>query len=253
MTVYADIVFFGNLISSLLLLFSVGIIFNIKGEWYRLLLASVLCGLYAVGEQIFLLWQPFRVGVVFLMTATAWGWRGAFYNTLRAVFVSTVVVVTVAGVCAIIGINSYIAISGITVVANSGVVAVICIFAYPVTVGLSKLKKKYDRLISGEFTIDGRALKFRLLYDSGNLLRHKGMPVVVMDWKAFGEILNVNSYDEAVLKAQERLIYNTVSASGIMPLIKPEKAVIRGIGCETYIGLTKRHFTGYQGVIGDID
>lgn len=253
MTIYADIVFLGNFISSMLLLFSVGIIFNIKGKWYRLLLSSVLCGLYAVGEQIFLLWQPLRVGVVFLMTATAWGWQGAFYNTMRVMFVSTVVVVTVAGVCAIIGINSYVVALGITVIANGGAVAIICVFAYPVTVGLSKLKKKCDRLLWGEFTIDGRVLKCRLLYDSGNLLRHRGVAVVVMDWKVFGEILNVNSYDEAVLKAQERLIYNTVSASGIMPLIKPEKVAIRGIECEIYIGLAKRYFTGYQGVIGDID
>lgn len=253
MTVYADVVFTGNLISSLLLFLSVGIIFNVKSKWYRLLMSSSLCGIYAVAEAVFALRLPLRILMITLMSATAWGRKGIVLNTLRVMIVSTVVLNAVAGICALMRINSFISAYGVTVVANGGGVAIISILAYPVSIGLSKLKKQYGRFLPSEFIIGDNVLKCRLLYDSGNMLKHKNVSVAVMDWEIFAEILEVESYDDAVLKSEERMIYNTVSASGIMPVIKPRKAVIRGSEHEIYIGLTKRHFRGYDGVIGDIN
>ncbi len=249
MTVYIDIVFMANVVSSLLLLFSVNLIFSIKGKWYRILISSLVCGIYGVLEAVYILWQPFRIVTLLFMIQIAWGYKGSLYNFLRVAFLEGITVIVIIGISRIFGINSLILQSGITLVAKDYITAIITVTTYPLIIIISYLKKSYKRLIKITFFIDGVELRFRLLYDSGNLLCHKGIPVAVIDWRNFPSI---NSYEEMLLTAPERLVYNTVSSSGIMPLIKPERVVLEGVYRECYIGLTNKRFVGYQGVIGDI-
>ncbi len=250
MTVYIDIVFIVNVISSLLLLFCADLFFSAKGKWYRILMSSIVCGIYAVVNAIYNLLNPVRLIVLFFMILTAWGYKGILYNMLRVVFLEGVTVIAIIGISGIVGVRSFVFESGVTLIARDWVTAVITVTAYPLLIVINAIRKGYKRLVPATFYIDGKELKLRLLYDSGNLLCHKGIPVAVIDWRNFSYI---NSYEEILLAADERLIYNTVSSSGIMPVTKPERAIFSGIERECYIGLTDKHFIGYAGVIGDIN
>lgn len=249
MTVYIDIVFVANVISSLLLFYSVDFIFSLKGRWYRILLSSIICGIYAVTDAIYVLYKPLRIVVLFFMILEAWGYKGALYNLLRVAFLEGIIAVAVTLISGLIGINALFFESGITFIAKDWVTAIITVIAYPVIMLINQFKNRKKRILRVIFTIDGEEIKLNLLFDSGNLLCHKNIPVAVIDWRNFPHI---HSYEEILLTAPERLMYNTVSSSGIMPLIKPQNMLLGGVKRECYIGLTNKRFVGYAGVIGKI-
>ncbi len=249
MIVYVDVVFITNLISSLLLFFSANLIFSIEGKWYRILISAIFCGIYAVTDAIYFLWKPIRGMTLFIMILISWGYRGCIYNSLRVAFLEGITVVLIVGISNLFGINSLVFESGITLIAKDLVTAIVTTMVYPIIIITNKVKSEYKRFSVVTVNIDGAEVKFKLLYDSGNLLRHKDLPVIIIDWR---NIPCVHSYEEVLLTAPERLIYNTVSSSSIMPLIKPQKTVVEGIERECYIGLTNKRFVGYAGVIGNI-
>ncbi len=250
MTVYIDIVFLWNSISALLLFFSVRIFYSLKGKRYRLVLSAVLGGIYGVLDALYPLWQPLNVVVLFFMTLTAWGRSGVLYNLLRVLFLEGITVITIVGISGIFGINALVIKNSIALVTRDSIMGVVMATAYPVIIIINTLRLKYKRIINCIFYINGEEIKLKLLYDSGNLLMHKGVPVAVIDWRNFSHI---SSYEEILLTAPERLMFSTVSSSGVMPLIKPQKTVLKGLERDCYIGLTNRRFKGYAGVIGDID
>lgn len=250
MTVYLDVVFLWNSISVLLLFFSVRMFYNLKGKAYRLVISAFLGGIYGVLDILYSLWRPLSIVMLFIMTLTAWGMRGVLYNLLRVLFIEGIAVVTIIGLSGLSGIDLMIIDNGIIVVSNDWVIAAVCVVSYPVIIITNKLRENYKKTVSCIFYINGEEIKLKFLYDSGNLLTHKSIPVAVTDWRNFPCI---NSYEEALVTTHERLIYGTVSSSGIMPLIKPEKAILGGVERDCYIGLTNRSFKGYAGVIGNID
>lgn len=250
MTVYIDIVFLGNSISALLLFLSVRVFYSLKGKWYRLFLSVALGGLYGVLNAVYPLYNLIHVVVLFFMTLIAWGRTGVLYNTLRVLFLEGVTVVAIVSVSNLFGINAMVRGFGIALIAKDGITALIMVMVYPVIIIINRLRQKYKRVMNCVFYVNDVEIKLKLLYDSGNLLTHKDFPVAVVDWRKFPDI---KSYEDALLTAPERLVYQTVSSSGIMPLIKPEKAVFGGIYRDCYIGLTDRRFKGYAGVIGKID
>lgn len=249
MIVYVDVVFVTNLVSSLLLFFSANMIFSIKGKWYRILISAIFCGIYAVTDAIYFLLKPIRTMALFIMTLISWGCKGCIYNLLRVAFLEGITAVLIVGISNLFGINSLVFESGITLIAKDWVTAIVTTIVYPIIIIINKVKSEYKRFTAVTFNLDGTEIKFKLLYDSGNLLRYKDIPVIIIDWR---NIPCVDSYEEVLLTASERMMYNTVSSSSIMPLIKPQKTVVEGIERECYIGLTNKRFVGYAGVIGNI-
>lgn len=253
MTIYLDVHFLLNLIWALLILVCMKILYNIKSSWYRLLLASALCALYSVIEIIFGVFMPLRLLILYVMTVISWGFSGGFYNYLRLLFVNALTGAVFIGVVAILGINSVVSGKGITVIAPDFPTAVAGILIYLLIISCNALKKRWKNLVKVRLWIKGNMLSGRFLYDSGNLLKFKGVSVAVTDWNVLKHAMGEISYDELVCECDDRVIYNTVDGSGILPLIKPEKAVINGICREIYIGAVNRRFIGYWGVIGDLD
>lgn len=242
MTVYIDVVFLANLISSLLLLFSVRVIFNLRAKPYRIALSALVAGIYAVLEAVFLLPALLRTGVLYIMSVISFGKIGGLINTLRVLSISAAVVVLILIFCQITGDTAMVAEGGVTVISDNIIFSVILALSYPITVVILYGTKRYKRICRAEFKIQGNTVICSLLRDSGNLLRYKNIPVAV---------INKNSFQN--ITPTDYMIYNTVSSAGLMPLIKPESAVIGGTLCEVYIGLSEKNFSGYDGIIGNIN
>lgn len=253
MTVYLDVHFLLNLIWALLMLICVKILYAIKSQWHRLLLASAFCGVCSVIEIVIGILVPLRLFVLYLMTVISWGFAGALYNFSRLLFVYALTSAVFIGAGALLGINSVVSGKGITVVAADFPTAVMGILIYPLMIGFNTFKKRWKNLVKVQLCVKGDMLSGRFLYDSGNLLKFKGVSVAVTDWSVLKNTMGGISYEELIYECEDRVLYNTVGGSGILPLIKPEKAVINGICREIYIGAVNRHFIGYWGVIGDLD
>ena len=253
MTVYADVVFIANCISVIALLLGYSVMFGGRIKLIRLVLSGVVSGLYAVCEAVFFLPYIIRTLMLFLLTAIAFGRTQVIYNTARFAFVAVCVEVLFVVFMGIMGQRAFITDGSITVFC-SGIVGITVYFlSYPLLIFIKWYTKKHIRQKYAEFVINGQKITLTLLYDSGNLLMHKGVCVTIVSWKKINDLFSGIHYNDLLITAGDRMIYNTVSSSGILPLITPERSVIDGIDANIKIAVADREFGEYDGVVGDLN
>lgn len=253
MTVYADIVFVTNFISTVALLLGYSVLFNGKIKSLRIVMAGVFSGIYAVFEAVFLVPVIMRSGILFLLAVIAFGKTKLLFNTLRLAFVCVSVETVFVIAMNTIGNGAVITNGSVTVFCNSIVGGAVYLLSYPTLIFIRRCVKIRECKRAAEFVINGQKMSVELLYDSGNLLLHKGVCVAVIAWEKMSDLFCDTEYNEFLITAQDRMIYNTVGSGGILPVITPERAIIDGMEADLKIAVADRTFKGYDGVIGELN
>lgn len=251
MVIYADVVFLMNFVSSALLLFAYRLIFAIKCRNLKLLIGALLSGLYAVIEVVCNLPYILRTAVLFCVTAVAFGIKGSLYNTIRLMFVVIGLEAVYAIIMTALGSSILMSYGTVTVFANDMLGAVIYILSYPTLFAIRYFAKRKSRARKADFTINGFELQLNLLYDSGNLLSHKGLSAAVISWESVSGIFRDMTYEEFKFNTEDVILFNTVGSGGFMPVVKPQKSIIDGGECEIYLAVADRKFGRFDGIIGD--
>ncbi len=253
MTVYADVVFIANCISVIALLLGYSAVFGGRIKGIRLVLSGTTSGIYAVCEAVFFLPHILRAAVLFLLTVIAFGRKNILYNTARFAFVAVCVEVLFVAVMSIMGQRAFVTDGSVTVFCGGMVGMTVYFSIYPLLLLIKRYAKKRIREKYAEFVINGQKITLALLYDSGNLLTHKGVSVAVIAWCKIKDLFSGVDYNNFLITAEDRMIYNTVSAGGILPVITPEKSVIDGTEVNIKLAVTDRSFGACDGVVGDLN
>lgn len=253
MIVYADVVFFANLISTLALLMAYGSVSGGKPRLIRAVAAGTVSGLYAVLEQVLFLPYILRTAVLFLLTAIAFGRNSMVYNTVRFAFVAVCVEVLFISVLSLAGRDAYVAYGSVTVFCNGVWGMAVYFLTYPMFFVIKHCVKIRTRNRFAQFVINGQKISLSLLYDSGNLLTHKGAGVAVVSWDKIKAFYSDTSFEEFVLGAEDRMIFGTVGSGGLMPVITPDEAIIDGNTVNIKIAVADRKFGAFDGVVGDLN
>ncbi len=253
MTVYADVVFVANFISTTALLSGCSAIFGGRIKLVRMALSGAVSGLYAVCESVFLLPRIIRLVVLFLLTAIAFGRKEVLLNTARFAFVAVCIEVLFMLIMSIMGQSTFITDGSVTVFCSGLVGMTVYFLSYPLLILIKQNAKKRTAEKHAEFVINGQKITLTLLYDSGNLLIHKGVSVAVVTWKKINDLFSDMDYDEFLITSEDRMIYNTVSSGGVLPIITPERSVIDGISVNIKLAVADRDFGTCDGIVGDLN
>ena len=252
MVIYADVVFFVNLISAAALLYLSAILTGKKVSVMRLILASSLSGVYAVFDAVFALPYIFRAATLFCMSFISCGRVGIVLNTSLIMLTSVLLEAVFMLFMTLVGANGYIRSGVITVFAGGTFAMLFYALSFPVVYTVSLLFKKRLKKRAVNIKINGRSIQRTLLYDSGNLLTYKGLSVAVVSWNTISELLSETSYQEFLENTTDRVLYSTVGKVGMLPAIKPDKCTVDGSLCDIYIAVSDNGFLRCGGIIGDI-
>lgn len=250
MAVYADIIFFVNFVSTMSLLLLYIVIFTCKKRWIRTIIASSISGIYAVIEIAFLLPYILRTLTLLLIIVITFGRVSVLYNTARFFFVTVCMQAVFMALMMIMGNDAYIANGSVTVFSGDILGFIIYGLSFPLIVLFKKMVKMRMKIRKCQITINGKKIDVSLLYDSGNLLMHKGVNVAVVSWDAIKDALGTDTYEEFVLIAEDRMIFNTVGSNGILPVTEPEKFLLDGREVSVKLALINKKFNTYDGIIG---
>lgn len=252
MTVYADEVFFVNVVSCAMLLYSYAIMKNIKPWHIRIAAACVVCGCYAVFEAISGIGSFWRFPMLITVSASAFGVNGALRNSASLMLICIALEGIITFLTSVFGGAAVFSGGIITLFADSWVIIVIYILAYPFMLIINrviKMRGKFRRIV---MEYGGRRVEFTALYDSGNLLTYHGMPVIIIDQRTAGELLEFKSYDEWFENADAFVTYASLDKSGVMPVFIPSRCSSDGRVLRAAAAVTEREFKSrYSGIICD--
>lgn len=250
MVVYADVVFAVNFISVAALIFAYSIFTERKIKVLRMLCGACVAGVYAVAESVLELAYPLRIFVICLVAAAAFGIKSYAANTLRFIGFCAVIGIVFTVAISLMGYGTYIANGTVTVFANDIITVFLYALSYPALFAVRKIASRRTDKKNVSLTIEGHKIKTTLYYDSGNFLKHKGTDVAVISWERIKPLYPDRAYEDFILIAEERMIYNTVGTGGILPILTPERAEVNGFEVEIKIAVANRNFGEYDGVIG---
>ena len=240
MVVYIDIVFFVNFISSSALFFLYSAIIKAKPSAMRTFLAAALSGVYAVCEATVALPFILRPILLLCMVRLVFGTESVIFNTLRLMLVIAALELVFLFIMTQLGYDGQISNGSVTVFANGVVGFFVYALSYPILLISRFVLAARARLRRVRVSVQGAHKSLVLLYDSGNLLRHNGLPVAIISRSAI-EFINTDSCIE----------FGAIGTGGLLPVIKPESCVIDGIERDIYIAVADRKFNGVDGIIGD--
>ncbi|MBR0365821.1 MAG: sigma-E processing peptidase SpoIIGA [Clostridia bacterium] len=253
MPIYADSVFLINYLSNALLLYSYCFFYGIKRRHKRIAAASALCGAYATTEAILDLPHVIRIAVFILLVLTAFGRHGLMRHGSRLMLMCFAVEgITLAAVSAL-GAGARLAQGSVVLFASEPVCAVIFVSAYPAFTFGMRLAKKRRRYLYLNISRRGRSAHVKVLRDSGNLLRYRNRPVIMVAWDAVSGLFDHDSYSKLNENAGTYAVYRTLNGAGTVPIIEDASCTADGIISNAAIGVVEKRFKGrYSGVAGDI-
>ncbi len=253
MTVYADELFAVNFASNILLFYAYALLHGIKRKRIRIISAAAAGAVYAVLEAVLLIPMFLRAAVLAMMTVAAFGRTKAALNTLGIMFTAVCAEGVTAAALAFTGADARLASGCVTVFAPETAAAAVYFAAYPAMLLYKRLFRRGGRYKSVAFYMDGMRVSFKALYDSGNLLKYKGMPVIVANWEEVRELFGCTEYSELFECLPDMLSYGTIGKGGVMPVFVPDKCTVDGTECAAAAAVTERSFKGCGGIAGDID
>ncbi|HIU57774.1 MAG TPA: sigma-E processing peptidase SpoIIGA [Candidatus Ornithomonoglobus merdipullorum] len=251
MTVYADELFAVNFVSNILLFYAYSLLRGIKPRRIRVLAAAAVGGLYAVIETVFGLHEVIRIPVLACMIAAAFGRSGFIVNLSGVMFVSVCAEGLTAAVLSFAGADARLAAGRMTLFASEPVSAAAYLAAYPIMLLCGAAIRRAGRRRRVVIEYGGRRTELFAMYDSGNLLRYKGLPVIVIGREATAELFECD-YSELLLRAPDILRCNTVGGGGMLPVFIPENCVVDGSRRDAAVAVADRGFRGFGGITGDM-
>lgn len=253
MTIYADELFAVNFISDFLLIYAYAVICGIKKRKRMIDIAAAAGGLYAVIEAVFGFSIVLRAVLPFIMAFISFGRHKALYNAAGLVLFSICIEGVTIAALSFFGAGAEFASGKVTLFTSGITAAFVYIASYPIIIAARHFFKRGGRYRTVEIYYNGREIKFRALYDSGNLLKYRGMPVVIADWHTAAGLFSAESYAELITSAPDVVSYSTISKSGIMPVFVPDICRIDGKQCSAAAAVSEKRFSGgYGGIAGNI-
>lgn len=243
MVIYAEEIFILNFAATFILYLAVCVLFDFKISIARLSIAGAISGLYAVLETVFGIWHGVRTVVMALSVWLTFGRCGFVMNMLRVMNVSVCAVLFTTAVNMLLCGDTLVSGGSVVLFADGTVMGIAYLLAYPLTVSGVRWFKNRRRFRRCVFEVGDKTVYAKLLYDSGNLLSHNGLPVAVLA-KSIADSVNIEcDGDEFVRLA-------TIEGIGKLPLIKPDKCIIDGVERDIYIAVSEYEFNGCGGLIG---
>lgn len=264
MTVYADLLFIVNLYIDALLLSAVRRFLRLPLTGKRLLLASVLGGVFGLSALL-----PALPGVVLFplalleslaLCAAAFAPK-PMTQLLKAVFLLFLFGAALSGL--LTAAAYFLPIHGI-LLANGAVyfnisaltlILLTCV-SYGVLYGFDRLfRKKEPDVFFAKLTItrQGKTVTLPAKIDTGLTLTEpfSGTPAIVADRRALGDIFfGMQSTENAV---SMRLIpFSSLGADGVLPAFWPDAASLSGISIECWVAVTDRTLSAgsFQALVG---
>lgn len=253
MTIYADEIFAVNALSDLLLLCTCCVLNSGGIRWRRVIAASVLGGGYAVAEAVFYLPHVLRTAVLFCMMLMVSGRKRVVTDFLKCVFMLVFVEGAVTAGMSILGADAVLVKGTVNIFAPAAAVTVVYLLAYPALLLIRYVSRRKKRFYEMVIEHNGRRADFRILRDSGNLLRFHNKPVAVVSWDGVAELFGNDDFEAYRQKAENFVMYGTIGGGGAAPVFEPDRCTLDGIPREVEIAVTDRKFgTGWCGVAGEI-
>lgn len=253
MIIYADELFAVNFVSNALLFYAYAMLRGVKKRHIRILSSAAAAALYAVTEAVFGISVYLRPVVLAAAVALAFGYAGVISNTLGIMFVSVCAEGMTVAVLSFLGTDAVFAAGSISVFAPELLSAAVYFAAYPILLLCRYFIGKQRRCRKIMIRYNDKEISFKAMYDSGNLLKYKGMPVLIIDAETAGPLFDCGKYSEIFSAAPDILRFGTVGKSGIMPVFVPDKCVIDGVECPAAAAVSERGFgNGFGGIAGDI-
>lgn len=267
MTVYADLLFIVNLYIDALLLSAVRRFLRLPLTGKRLLLASVLGGVFGLSALL-----PALPGVVLFpltlleslaLCAAAFAPK-PMTQLLKAVFLLFLFGAALSGL--LTAAAYFLPIHGI-LLANGAVyfnisaltlILLTCV-SYGVLYGFDRLfRKKEPDVFFAKLTItrQGKTVTLPAKIDTGLTLTEpfSGTPAIVADRCALGDILPPNFGMQSTENAVSmRLIpFSSLGADGVLPAFQPDAASLSGISIECWVAVTDRTLSAgsFQALVG---
>lgn len=251
MTIYADELFAVNFVSNILLLLAYTVIFGIKRSHMRLAGSAAAGGLYAVCEAILELPVLLRIAALLLMILAAFGRHRLMLHTFRlmllAVFAEGITLIAAS----VIGANAELAAGRITVFAPELPLFILYLLSYPVMLIVKRAAANSGRIKRVYIRYNNKEVRFNVLYDSGNLLKHHGRPVLIAEWQAVEELFSCKTYEEYRDQASDFVLYRTIGKNGAVPVFEPDACRIDGEPKDVSAAVVGRTFARqYKGIVG---
>lgn len=251
MVIYADLIFLINTVSDILLFSAYRYITHSKTSMVRITAVSVFGGMYSVLESVFRISCYVRPAVLTAMCALIWGHKNAVKNTINIYSA----VLCVEGITMLfvscMGADAYLAAGTVTVFIPKLKLFAAAAASYILYAAVKIYLKKAERIKRTELVINKRKTALDVLYDSGNLLRYKNKPVMIVCFGAVKDLLNEQDYNSFFNRSEAFVHYSTIRGDGIAPVLEPESLSIDGRRSEAAVAVVREELgEGYQGIIG---
>ena len=229
MTIYADELFAANALSLLMLMYSYCILNRIKPRHFRFIGGAAVCGVYAVAEVWLRLPYILRAAALSGIVYICFGRRNILRHTSHILLLSFAAMGITLAAASALGLGAEL-IKGYAVIFSAEPVgALIYILSYPVYILAQKLRRIQKKYVHITIFHNGSSIKLRALYDSGNLLKYHGKPVLLLSWDAASPLFECGSYVEMRDMSDQFVLYETISGLGTLPVVEPDKCFADGV------------------------
>lgn len=242
-----------NFISNMLLICAYALIFGIKKNYGRISAAAAAGGTYAVCEAVFMLPEVFRAAALVLMAFIAFGRYKVIQHTLRLMILAIIAEGITIMAVSVIGADAKLASGRITVFAKGAPLFILYVLSYPCMLLFKHAAVRGNRIKQVYIRYNNRETHFNVLYDSGNLLKYHGRPVLIAEWEAVKSLMESAEYEEYRERASDFVLYRTIAKNGAVPVFEPEICRIDGEPVNISAAVVEQGFSGqYKGIVGSI-
>ena len=268
--VYADVLFLNDLFMDFLLIYMSAKLMKIKPSFFKILVAATVGAMFSTvmffNTVNSLLLTVLKIAVMLLMIEISFFPR-SLIGFLKKTAVFLAVFFCAGGICFSLlyftGIGTYFGavLKGGTIYINFPVYKLIlscglCYFILTLaTIVMRKHKLKRD-IYDVTMVSEGREIRFKAFYDSGNCLREKKTDkgVLVVRWKVAKKLFDTKEdLSEFVKENPEKFLpipYKTVSGNSVMMGFLPESVEIGKNKIDVYAGISEVDFcASYDGIL----
>lgn len=253
MEIYVDEIFVVNMLSELLLLAARSALSGVGARRLRLLAASAAGGLYAAVEAAAGLPRVLRLPMLFAVCLAAFGRRRLARGCAELMLLAACAEGLTVAAAAFFGADAQLARGTVTLFAPEAPAAVLYALPYPLLIVSKRLRDRRGRRLRISVSGGVNPAEFTALRDSGNLLKHRGLPVIFIDRETGLKVSGCEDYEELKAGAEEFVTYRTVDGLGVLPLLTPEHCEADGREVRAVLAAADRSFSEkYSGIAGEL-
>ena len=235
MKIYLDLIMILNFFFDLILLVSVAIILKRKIIYERLIISSFIGGLSILGlfinfDTITLFIYKFIISIIMIIICFKYQDIKYFINNLIYLYINSIVL---GGFLYFLNISFSYKHDGLIFYHHGlSINFIILIILGPIIIYLyikqiKKIKNNYNNYLDVFIFINNKSYKYTGYIDSGNNLRYKNTPVILLDKKKLLFEIKEFSY----------MPYQALNYTGLLKIIKIDKIIIDNTFYKAYLGI----------------